>query len=326
MQFHSLQLRLGLRLLGQCLFVAVVQLLPESLDGLRALQLQCWGQKLVFDGPRINKQPHSPNALVAVELVLSSHLFQLLKYRLFDLLVLADLLQLRDITFWNLLTEHLGCELREDVGRDTKDGHEEGLMRVAMDVARSEVAAVCKVYVLDPLGGNVFSLCELENVLPADDELEATEFVDGADVTSVEPTIGVNRLGSLLLVAEVLLELRCRADQQLTTRVRLVGGHVLHVRHVEQSALCVRSNTTAVASGEVALVLDECNGVSLGKTVSLCEVGSEDDAEELMQTGINGRRATNKYLCAIQSKTSRNLLSPDAVVEHVLVGRVLLVV
>ena len=45
-----------------------------------------------------------------------------------------------------------------------------------------------------------------------------------------------------------------------------------------------------------------------------------------MQAGVDGRRAADKDLAAVQTKTGGHLLRPDAVVEHVCVGGVVLVV
>jgi hypothetical protein len=73
-------------------------------------------------------------------------------------------------------------------------------------------------------------LTEFHDVLDTVNDLQSTAVVDHTDVSRVEPSLFVNRLACVLGILVVALQSHRSADENLPSRIRLVGGSVLFIR------------------------------------------------------------------------------------------------
>lgn len=278
------------------------------------------GQQLVLDGEWLNLQVHLSDALVGVELAQLSDSVQLSKNRLLNSLIFSSSLDRCKIRWVDVLLENLGRKWRKGNWVNTKDGHQESLVRVSVHEALGEKTGVGEVDVLETLWRDVLSLCELEDVLNTINDLEAATAVDLGDITGAEPAILSHGLLGLLLVAVVTLEEGGRAHEKLTTWVWLVGSEVVHVWDRHQADLSSGGYTTTVSGGEIVRILDETHGVGLSESVTLLELVAESSAEELVKSWIQWCGPRNHVTSTLETKSGLELWSEDSVVEEVLVG------
>ena len=80
-----------------------------------------------------------------------------------------------------------------------------------------------RICVFDLLERDVLALRQLEQVLLAVDDLQPALGVKEANVARVQPAVGIERLGCVLLVLVVAFEDVLAADQDLAARVRQIG-------------------------------------------------------------------------------------------------------
>jgi hypothetical protein len=114
------------------------------------------------------------------------------------------------------------------------------------------------------------SLHPPHQVLDPINNLQTTSTINEPDVSRVEPSIGVNRLLSLVGVVKVLGDDGRATSKDLSTRVRLVGGEVAHVRNVAKADLDTsRGRTDGAIRVVVAFVAASCGSTVLGLTVSI---------------------------------------------------------
>ena len=274
-------------------------------------------QQAVVHGERLNIQQDVAHSLVAVELLLATDLVEGLENLGLDLGVTAGSLDTGDVGLLNLLLEHLAGEGREVLGVDTEDRDEGRLRGVTVDVGGGEEVGVAEVDVLDTLGRDVLTLGELEDVLLAVDDLEATELVELTDITSVEPAVGFDSLLVLLVVLIVLSEHGGTTHQDLTTRVGLVIDRVVVVRDGLEADFARTERGAEVAGGVVTVLLDCTNGIGLSHTVALAEVVGEGSAEEFLYVRVELSTSADHGTGIVETDGRANLASPDLIVEEV---------
>lgn len=120
-----------------------------------------------------------------------------------------------------------------------------------MDVDLLNEVAACSQDVLQLLGGNVLSLGQLEDVLLAVDDGEASTVVNESNVASSEPALRVDCLPGVLLVLEVALEDSVSTDADLSAREGLIGRAVVHLGHIHQLDLASSSWVSNVSRNEL---------------------------------------------------------------------------
>ena len=110
------------------------------------------------------------------------------------------------------------------VGND--DGDQVSLERVTIAEYLGDVERLLKL-ALYLIRGNVFSLSKLEDVLLSINNLESTVGEEHANVTSVYPTLSIDRLASLLRITEVTFEVIVSLVANLTSWNRTTSLRVL---------------------------------------------------------------------------------------------------
>lgn len=253
-----------------------------------------------------------------------ANLVQQLHKRGLDARVVGGGAEPRLIVDGHLLLEDAAGVRRKLDRVDAKDGDEAGLLGVAVHKRRRQQAGAAHVDVLDALGRNVLALGELEHVLLAVDDLEAAHAVDLDDVARVEPAVGLDRLGRLVGVLEVLLEDDGPAHQQLAARVRLVLDRVLVVGHRLDAQLHRRARGTDIPRREVVAELHRAYGVRLGHAEALHECIAKGGAEEVVHVGVELRAAAAHGARAVEADALEHLGRPDAVEQKVRVVRLAL--
>ena len=126
------------------------------------------------------------------------------------------------------MAEDARCERGECLREDAKEGDEEGLQGVTMDVGLGKKGEVGEIDVFDTFGGNVFALGKFEDVLHTVDDLESTEAVDSADVAGAEPTVRENGFACFFFGTVVAGEESIAAYEQFATWLRNVGYEIVH--------------------------------------------------------------------------------------------------
>ncbi len=176
---------------------------------------------------------------------------------------------------------------------------------------------MAEVDILQPLGGDVLALRELEHVLDAVDDLESAARVHGRNVPRPEPPVREHGLGRLGFVAVVPAEEAGAADEELAPRLRCVRGAVFHVWDVHQADLEGWGDGAAIADAEVADVLAEAMRVGFGEAVALDEVVAERCAEEGVECGIQRSGAADHVFCVLEAEGGGDFAAPQPVVEGV---------
>ena len=170
------------------------------------------------------------------------------------------------------------------IGHD--NGDQLGLEGVPIDEDLSDEGRA-RINVLDFLGGHVFALGELEDVLLPVDDLQATSFDPGTHVARVEPTVGVEASLCLRLVAVVALKHGGAADTDLAARVGMVSIGVAHLGHVHQLHLAAEDGRAHVPDHRVLVVRHGDHAARLGHSVALVNL-RESAPQEVVHLGGNG--------------------------------------
>ena len=89
--------------------------------------------------------------------------------------------------------------------------------------------------VLQLFRGDVLALRKFEYVLGAVNDLDCAVREDLGNITSSEPALFIKCFCCLVVTEEVALENRRTLHANFTSRVRLVGGQVLHFRNIFKS-------------------------------------------------------------------------------------------
>ncbi|GIX61885.1 peptidase M15, putative [Babesia caballi] len=167
---------------------------------------------------------------------------------------------------------------------------------------------------LHPLGRNVLALHELEQVLPAVNDLDGAIRQKLGDVPGEQPPV-VEGLVSGVLVPEVAAGHVVAADQQLAARVG-VRDEVLELGQGFQPELERREGPADVRGVRLAGGVDEGASSSLGEAVAGNDVGAEN-APDLVVGGRRKRRRASHHPPDVAAEERRELLKDDPVPEGV---------
>lgn len=288
---------------------------------------QRWGvnhlrrcQELVFDSEGVDKKQAAANLFEAVELVALAYVVKDLEERLPHGRLGTGGLQALGIRGIDGLLEDVARPGSESDGVNAKDGHEAGLLGVAVHVRRRDQSSAAGVHILNPLGGDVLALGKLENVLLAIDNLDTAEAVNLGNVTGVEPAVSLKSLLGLLLVLVVFAEDARTPKEKLAAGARLIVYRVLEVGNRLQANLDTGGRGSDGSESEVLAELESRNGVGFGETVALAKRVSKRGTQELVHVGVQHGAAAEHGVAPLEAERSADLGGPDAVVENVGVG------
>jgi len=136
------------------------------------------------------------------------------------------------------------------------------------------------IFVLELLGSNVLTLRELEDILYAIDDLKTTVGVEQADITRAEPAFIVKGLFCLcwdFIVASGYIRSH---HLDLSTRIRLVIGGIVHGRNISEAELNTMKRASNVSWSRIIRSSDATSSSSLSQTVAFHEWAAEAHLEE----------------------------------------------
>jgi len=228
---------------------------------LTALQLHSSGQDTIFRSPLIRVEADILDSLEGLLVVVLSSLGEGNESSIDELLVLENS-RVGSFKFI-LLSELHGLSFVSE-----RDGDDEGLVGVDDDADTvGEDEFILNVDGFKSFHGDVFTVSVLGEGLHTTDNLESAVLTDLTDVTGGEETVLEEGLLGLLGLLEVTLGDRGAADENLTTRIRLVSDLVGF--GVAELHFDVGEETTGVLELVIPVVLDGASGTSFGEAVTL---------------------------------------------------------
>lgn len=153
------------------------------------------------------------------------------------------------------------------------------LERVTVDHNLRDIVGQ-NILVLKLFGSNVLTLRELEDVLDAVNDLKTTVGVEQADITRAEPAFIVKGFFGLLWNFIIARGAVRSHHLDLSTRVRLVVGGVVHGGYISEAELNTLKRASNVSRSRVFGSSDATSSSSLSKTVTFHERAAEANLEE----------------------------------------------
>jgi len=203
-----------------------------------------------------------------------------------------------------------------DFGYD--DSTETVLEGVSVDEDLADERSV-NVNIFKFLGSDVFTLGKLENVFGAVNNFDRTVGENLANVTRVEPSILIK--GFFVLIRALVVPRGHVTSKKLdfSTRVRLVGGEILHLRKIFQSELGAFQNSANMSSpGVFSLGHTACSGC-LRQSIPFVDRSAERNLKEVHHVNVDGSGASH-HLLYISSKECSNFVEHKHVIAGAEVG------
>lgn len=177
------------------------------------------------------------------------------------------------------------------------------------------------VDVLEFLGGDVFTLLELEDVLRTVNNLNCTVREDPDDIASTEPVLFIECLcilfGALVVASGDISALYL----QLALRIRFICVLVVHLRDVTKAELAHFEGATDMSRDRIVNVSDRGAARCLGKAVAFKDGAAEADLQEVEHLKVN-RCTTGDHAPDTTSKQVFHLLEDEVVEAAMGVGSI----
>lgn len=135
----------------------------------------------------------------------------------------------------------------KDFGVRYHNCHEEALKGISIDEDLTDKRSL-NVYVLKFLGGDILSLGKLEDIFGAVHNFDITIRENYRHITRVDPAVLGKGFCSFLWVLVVALKESVSVELELSSRVRLIGVKVAHLRNIleaESDAWCRSTNCSS---------------------------------------------------------------------------------